>query len=52
MKDLPTRDGKHVPPNDLKGNTPMKNCFYALRSRESKPDDDDDHDGKFLYFPI
>ena len=43
------REGKQVPPSVLGDYDRKKTRFYALRARGSKSDDNDD-DGKFLYF--
>ena len=40
--------GKNIHPSVSGNNAPKKNHFYALRTRESKLNEDDD-DGKFFY---
>ena len=42
------REGKQVGPNVPKHDALYKRCFYALRTKRAKPDEDED-DGKFLY---
>ena len=53
MKDCPTivyrgRESKQVAPNVAKDDAPNKRHFYALRTRGSKPDEEND-DSKSLY---
>ena len=50
VRDCPSREGKHVPPNAQKGDAPKKNRIYVLRSRGSKSDEGFVDDGNFLYF--
>ena len=51
MRDYPTitprgKEGKQVPPSVPGDDAPKRNQFYALRSRGSKPDAEDDDVGK------
>ena len=46
MRDCPTiasrgRDGKQVYPNVPNDDAPNKRCFYALRTKGSKSDEDE-----------